>query len=116
MSFSINNKSNITASKSSKIKKINNNDILDTSKNNIINNNQTLQTLSLLPFDKDLLDLDLNKIRTFISVLEEHENICDKNEKYPEAAKCRDKVKVLKRIEEEKILRDLREMQSAEVS
>lgn len=77
-----------------------------------VKNSKDIKTL---PFNKSLLDLDLNKLRVFISVLEEHEMLCDKEEKYPEAAICRDKVKVLKTIEEEKILRDLKEMHSIEV-
>lgn len=65
-----------------------------------------------LPFDKELLQLELDKIRLFIDILTEHEEKCEKDERFPEAAVARMKINLLKQIEEAKILADLKEMQN----
>lgn len=67
-------------------------------------------------FDENLLNLDLNKLRLFISVLEEHEYDCEKKEKFSEASLSRDKIKLLKEVEEIKIVRDLDKLQNNQVS
>lgn len=67
-------------------------------------------------FDQELLNLDLERIRIFISILEEHEANCEKDERFPEAAITRDKIKVLRDVEEIKILSDLNKFQSDQVS
>lgn len=68
-----------------------------------------------LNFDIDLLDLELDKIRLFISILEEHELKCEKDERFPEAGNARNKINLLKEVEEAKIIRDLKEMQNEQL-
>jgi hypothetical protein len=67
-------------------------------------------------FDEDLLLLDLERIRIFISVLEEHEENCEKEERFPEASITRDKIKLLRDVEEIKIFNDLSNYHSQQVS
>lgn len=67
-------------------------------------------------FDDDLLLLDLERIRIFISVLEEHEENCEKEERFPEASITRDKIKLLRDVEEIKIFNDLNKYHSQQVS
>lgn len=74
------------------------------------------QILNNISFDENLLNLDLNKLRIFISVLEEHEFDCEKKEKFPEASLSRDKIKLLREIEEIKIIKDLDKLQTNQVS
>jgi|JI10StandDraft_1071094.scaffolds.fasta_scaffold195405_3 hypothetical protein len=74
------------------------------------------QFQNVINFDENLLNLDLNKLRLFISVLEEHEYDCEKKEKFPEASLSRDKIKLLKEVEEIKIVRDLDKLQNNQVS
>ena len=66
-------------------------------------------------FDDELLNLDLERIRIFIGVLEEHEENCEREERFPEAATTRDKIKLLRDVEEFKIFNDLNKYHSQQV-
>jgi hypothetical protein len=66
-------------------------------------------------FDEDLLLLDLERIRIFISILEEHEINCEKEERFPEASITRDKIKLLRDVEEIKIFNDLNKYHTQQV-
>lgn len=91
--------------------------ILEKSKQQIKSkDNPNDQFQNVINFDENLLNLDLNKLRLFISVLEEHEYDCEKKEKFPEASLSRDKIKLLKEVEEIKIVRDLDKLQNNQVS
>lgn len=84
-------------------------------------NNNLYTQMSYYPedktyFDPDLLNLDLERIRIFINILEEHEENCERDEKFPEAALTRSKIKLLKDVEEVKILTDLNKFQDEQVS
>lgn len=90
--------------------------------NNVSFNKTTLSTRSVVNddhpeiyFDPDFLLLDLERIRIFISVLEEYEEACEREENYPEAAITRDKIKLLRDVEEIKILSDLNKLQEDQV-
>jgi len=66
-------------------------------------------------FDPNFLKIDLEKLRIFITVLEEHEQNCERDEKFPEAAITRDKIKLLRDVEEITILNDLENLQQQQV-
>lgn len=74
------------------------------------------ENLNDIYFDPSFLKLDLEKLRIFLNVLEEHEQNCEREERYQEAAITRDKIKLLKDVEEIKILSDLENLQTEQVS
>lgn len=53
-------------------------------------------------------DLDLNRVREFINILEEHQFNCEKSKKFVDAEIAKQKITQLKQVEKEKILSDMK--------
>lgn len=61
-------------------------------------------------------DMDLNRIREFIQILEEHQYKCEKNKKFVDAEIAKQKVAQLKQVEKEKILSDTKFRHQEEIT
>lgn len=55
----------------------------------------------------EFTDMDINRIRDFINILEEHQVSCEKQRHFVEAEIAKQKVKQLKKVEKDKLLADL---------
>jgi hypothetical protein len=58
--------------------------------------------------NRDLLDMDVSKIREFIKLLQEHQDKCEEGGRFVEAEMAKQRVAQFKKIESQKMLRDLR--------
>jgi len=59
---------------------------------------------------RDLEEMDISKIQEFIKILEEHQLKCETNGKFVEAEMARQKVLQFKKMEEEKIVMNLKKL------
>lgn len=64
----------------------------------------------------EYMEMDINRIREFIQVLEEHQLKCEKTKNFIDAEFAKQKVLQLKQVEKEKILNDMKFQHQEEVS
>jgi len=64
----------------------------------------------------EYLEMDINRIREFIQVLEEHQLKCEKTKNFVDAEFAKQKVMQLKQVEKEKILSDMKIQHQEEIN
>ena len=66
--------------------------------------------------NQEYMDMDINRIREFIQILEEHRIKCEESSKFIDAEIAKQKVSQLKQVEKERILNDLKFQHNEELN
>lgn len=73
-----------------------------------VSNNTSLYNSKSKNAMNEYNDMDIGRIREFISILEEHQSKCEKSKKFVDAEIAKQKVAQLKQVEKDKCLTDLK--------